>query len=365
MLLDFFPSRTLTLYLAKLFITRILAVLVILVLVLQMLDLLGESGAILAKPGNGEAELWTYVTLRVPQLVARFLPYSVLLATLLTFWPLNQNSEVVSMRAAGLSAHQVLAPMLLTALVVALLSFVFNERVVTRATATLKAWQAAEYGVIPNAGGARANVYLRDGDNILMAVSLTGRGKDVRMTNVTWYRRDAGTMVQTQIRAASATFSAPGWKLENAVEFDVQGARSRPLGTVVVAKGVTPQQVAISKVDPDAENIFELSQSISALKAAGRRTSELEGKWWHKISGPLSALLMPLLGSVAAFGLARSGQLLIRGVIGMALGFLYFVIDNAALAIGNFGGYPPMIAAWSPFFLFALLGETVLVRTEE
>ena len=108
-----------------------------------------------------------------------------------------------------------------------------------------------------------------------------------------------------------------------------------------------------------------LSRTISAMKAAGRRTSELEGKWWHKISGPLSALLMPLLGAVAAFGLARSGQLLIRAVIGMSLGFAYFVIDNAALAMGNFGGYPPLIAAWAPFLLFAMVGETVLVRTEE
>ncbi len=50
---------------------------------------------------------------------------------------------------------------------------------------------------------------------------------------------------------------------------------------------------------------------------------------------------MPLLGAVAAFGLARSGQLLIRAIIGMGLGFAYFVLDNAALAMGNFGGYPP------------------------
>jgi lipopolysaccharide export system permease protein len=128
---------------------------------------------------------------------------------------------------------------------------------------------------------------------------------------------------------------------------------------------VTPQQVAISSVDADGQNIFELSRSIEALKANGRRTSELEGKWWHKFSGPLSAALMPLLGAIAAFGLARSGQLLIRAVIGMALGFAYFVVDNAALAMGNFGGYPPTIAAWAPFLLFLLIGETVLVQTEE
>ena len=126
MQLDFFPSRTLTVYLAKLLAVRIVAMLAILVLVLMMLDLLSTSGEILAVEGNGQAELWTYITLRVPQLVARFLPYSVLLATIIGLVTLNQNSEVIAMKAAGLSAHQVLAPLLLAAGVVSVVSFVFN-----------------------------------------------------------------------------------------------------------------------------------------------------------------------------------------------------------------------------------------------
>ena len=155
MQLDFFPSRTLTVYLGKMFVTRILAVLVMLVLVLMMLDLLSTSGEILAVAGNGQGELLTYVSLRIPQLVARFLPYSVLLATLITLVGLNQNSEVVAMKAAGLSAHQVLAPLLLTAALVAVLSFAFNERVVTRATATLSAWEATEFGALPPESGVQ------------------------------------------------------------------------------------------------------------------------------------------------------------------------------------------------------------------
>src|ERR1043166_8118500 len=144
MQLEFFPSRSTTIYLARLFAVRVIAVLLLLVLVLQMLDLLGESGEILRYPGNGEPQLWTYVSLRLPQLFARFLPYSVLLATILTLATLNQHSEVIPMKAAGLSAHQVLAPLILTAAIVAALSFAFNERMVPRASATLKAWQAVE-----------------------------------------------------------------------------------------------------------------------------------------------------------------------------------------------------------------------------
>lgn len=365
MLLDFFPSAALTKYLARLFVVRIAAVLVMLVLILQMLDLLSESGKILAVPGNGQAQLLHYVSMRVPQLIARFLPYSVLLATILTLVTLNQNSEVVSMKAAGMSAHQVLAPLMLTAAAIALVNFAFNERIVTRASASLKAWQAVDYAKIPPVSQVRTNVYLRDGNNILSAARLSGTGAGAVMDDVTYFERDANAMVVRQTRSPHATFANPGWKLDAPVSFTVATAQRAPLAPEVVARGVTPAQVAISAVDADGEDFMTLRASIAAMKAAGRRTAELEGKLWHKLSGPLSAALMPLLGAVAAFGLARSGQVLIRAVIGMALGFAYFVVDNAALAMGNFGAYPPIVAAWAPFVLFALIGETVLIRTEE
>lgn len=369
MQLDFFPSRTLTLYLAKMFVLRILAVLVMLVLVLLALDLLSATGKILAPEGNGQAEILRYASLRLPQLISRFLPYSVLLATLITLVTLNQNSEVVAMKAAGLSAHQVLAPLLLTAALVAGLSFGFNERIVTRANATLKAWEAAEYGPIPDVdasiGGVRSSVYLTDGNNILAAATLSGAGNTIVLTGVTWYERAPGGIIREQVRSPRATYAGPGWRLENPVRFDVAGAMTDQLPALVVGENLTPERIMLQSIDPDAQSFWELGQSIEAYEAAGRNTDEMRAKWWHRLSGPLSALLMPLLGSIAAFGLARSGQLFVRAIIGMALGFAYFVVDNAALAMGSFGGYPPFLAAWAPFFLFLLLGETVLIRTEE
>ena len=362
---EFFPSRRLTIYLAKLFFTRILAVLVMLVLVLMALDLLGTSGDILAQPGNGQAELLTYVGLRMPQLAARFLPYAILLATIISLIGLNQNSEVIAMKAAGLSAHQVLAPFLLTAGVIAVVNFAFNEAVVTRSTATLNAWQANDFGVVPPGTDTRSNVYLTDGTNVLSAASVSGRGVETRMRGVTFYKRGDRGMIETQVRAATASYAGPGWRLPNATLFNVQTAETSSVPEVVVGEGLTLERVDLGKVDADTESFWKLSGSIDAYEAAGRRTTELRAKWWHKISGPLSAVLMPLLGAVAAFGLARSGQLFVRAIIGMGLGFTYFVIDNAALAMGSFGGYPPFLAAWGPFLLFLLIGETVLVRTEE
>ncbi len=362
---DFFPSRTLTLYLARLFVVRIAAMLAILVLVLMALDLLSSSGKILAVDGNGQAELLRYAALRIPQLVARFLPYSVLLATLVTLVALNQNSEVIAMKAAGLSAHQVLAPLLLAALLTSAFSFAFNETVVTRATATLKAWESAEYGPIPQEADIRTNVYLTDGASILTAARISGSGSATKMEDVTWYERsETGTLIR-QLRAEKAEYANPGWILHGGERFDVGSAQTSQFAETVVGQGLSVAQIEIESVDPDTQDFFELSRSIDAYEEIGRRTSELKVKWWHKLSGPLSAFLMPLLGAVAAFGLARSGQLFLRAIIGMALGFAYFVVDNAALAMGSFGGYPPLLAAWAPFVMFALIGETVLVRTEE
>jgi lipopolysaccharide export system permease protein len=362
---DLFPSRTLALYLSRLFITRIVGTLIMLVVVLQLLDLLGESGHILSHKGNGEAQLWTYVSLRAPQLVARFLPYSVLLATLFTFFPLNQNSEIIAMRAAGLSAHQILAPMLATALVVSGVSFTFNEAVVTHSTARLKAWEAVDYGPIAAGSSTRANVYVSDGHDVLYAETVAQDEGQVEMKNVTWYGRDADGIITTKITSPSASYAHPGWRIAAGKRFDVATTVESNIPSQVIAPHVTPEQVEIANVDADGLNLFRLTHAINAMQASGRPTAELTGKWWHKISGPLAALLMPLLGAMAAFGLARSGALLIRAVLGMALGFAYFVIDNAALAVGNFGGYPPLIAAWAPFFLFLFVGETVLLKTEE
>ena len=361
---NFFPSRTLTLYMAKLFLVRTFAVLAILVVVLQVLDLLSESDKILAYKGNGQAQILTYVSLRLPGLVQRFLPFCVLLGTLLTLAPLNQNSEVIAMKAAGLSAHQILAPLIVASLFIAVGAFVFNERIVTRAMGTLDRWQDVNFGKMPTGRETLTNVWVREGDDLIHADAVDGRGANTRLTNVGVYDRTGGSLVRI-VTADSARFVPGGWKLSNAQTFDLTSGMRGPKQTVVMAPNVRPDQFTLASVDGAALSLFELRTAIDDLRAAGRPTGALEAAMWHKISGPLSTVLMPLLGAVAAFGLARSGALFVRAVIGMALGFAYFVADNFGLAMGNLGAYPPLLAAWGPFFLFLAVGEAVLIRTEE
>jgi lipopolysaccharide export system permease protein len=362
--MDFFPSRQIAFYMAKLFLVRTFAVLAMLVLILVTLDLLGESGKIMAVPGNQQSDLWAYIGMRTPQIISRMLPFSVLLGTLITFTGLSQHSEVISMKAAGLSAHQILAPLFVASLFVAGISFVFNDRVVAPATAKLSLWQKLEYKKVPLDSGVKANVWVREGQDIIKAGTVTRTGNKVQLGGVEVYLRRANSLYQV-IKADTADFANNQWTLNNAKVFDVATITQKTFPTLTMGKGIRPDRFEYVKVDGEGLGFMPLYNAIQGLKEGGRRTSALEATLWHKISGPLSAVLMPLLAAVAAFGLARSGQLFVRVVIGMGLGFIYFVADSFALAMGEMGAYPPLIAAWAPFLLFLLIGETVLIRTEE
>jgi lipopolysaccharide export system permease protein len=363
--LRFFPSRRIAFYMSRLFFTRSLAVLLSLVGILMMLDLLGNSGNILAHPGNGDAELWRYVGLRIPQLISRFLPFSVLLGTLITLAGLNQNSEIISMKAAGVSAHQIIAPLILAASLIAAVHFVFAERVVTRANASLDAWDAVNYGPIPASSNVRSNVAFLHGDDLVFARNVVGEGSAVRLRGLTIYDRSGGTLQHILTADTGREGAHGGWVLANVTLFGLESGRLQRLPYYRLSGDITPEQFTLAQVKPDQQNFWRLSQSIRDLRAAHRPTAMLESNLWHKLAGPASTLLMPLLAAIAAFGLARSGQLVMRAVLGMALGFAYFVADNFALAMGNLGAYPPFLAAFGPFILFLLVGEAVLIRTEE
>ena len=362
--LQFFPSRRLALYTVKLFITRSLAVLLALVLVLMTLDLLGESGKILAIPGNGEPDLWRYVSLRVPLLISRFLPFSVLLGTLIAFTGLNQHSEVVAMKAAGISAHQMLAPLILASLVIAGGLFAFNEKVVVNANRQVTAWSDNDYRPVPPESGILSNVWLLNGEDLVQARHVGGQGQRFHAEGVSIYDREGGVL-QRIIQADRADPQNGAWRLSKVRVYDSSMNIVRRIPEMNGLEGVKPEQLTLAKVDPDQLDFWTLKERIGQLERAGRPADEAKAGLWHKISGPLSTLLMPLLAATAAFGLARSGQVLMRATIGMALGFAYFVADNFSLAMGNVGAYPPFLAAWAPFLLFLLVGETVLIRSEE
>src|SRR5690606_23693364 len=124
----------------------------------------------------------------------------------------------------------------------------FSERVVTRATATLKAWDANDFGPIPADTRARSNVYLNDGNDVLLAASVGGEGHATEMRGVTFYERDEAGMIVRQLRGSVARFADRGWRIEEPRVFEVGPAQDHRLAEpVIVARGITPGQVALGR----------------------------------------------------------------------------------------------------------------------
>ncbi|WP_420140921.1 LptF/LptG family permease, partial [Sphingomonas sp.] len=262
----FFASRTISWYMARLFVVRSAGVLAALIVVLMALDLLGESGDILAHPGNGDAQLWHYVSLRVPQLIQQFLPFSVLLGALITLVTLNQNSEIISMKAAGISAHQILAPLVLASLAVAGLSFWFNDHVVARATAALSAWQAVEYGPIPINRNGIPNVWVRSGEDLIHAASVTGRGATTVLHTVSVFDRADGKLVAITT-APRAVQGEGGWVIANARRFEVARGVATTQPRMVFAKGVAADRFTLAAVNAEGLSFRGLYEAIGDLRA--------------------------------------------------------------------------------------------------
>lgn len=362
----FVPSRTLARYMIKMHLTRFFGILIGLTAILQMLDLLAQSDDIMAAEGANWASLASYISMRVPQLVSQFVPFSALLATLLTLATLNQHSEVVVMKASGLSAHRILLPLGIASFIIAGAHFIFNETLVVKANADLEYWRANDYAVdLPPNAGPSGRVWLKEGETIVLVEAVSGIRNRVVLDKVSLFERDDRGRLQAMAHADFAWYQNGRWTLHEVRRFDAKTHQLSINATEPWDIPTRPERFQALTVKADHVSFPALWESMKELKVDGLPTERLLASFYHKVAAPASSLLMPILAAVAAFGVQRAGNLVLRIVFGMALGFSFFVADNFMLAMGEFGVAPPFLAAWSPFLLFLLVGYAVIFHTEE
>ena len=107
---------------------------------------------------------------------------------------------------------------------------------------------------------------------------------------------------------------------------------------------------------PNALSIESLRQ-YAGPESVGSRPGYFYDTWlYQKIAGPIMLAIMPLLGAIAAFAHHRQGAAVLTIIYGVSLGFLFVVIDNILLAMGQFGSLPPLLAAWLPLAFFTTVG---------
>ncbi|HWA59901.1 MAG TPA: LptF/LptG family permease [Caulobacteraceae bacterium] len=351
---------SLTGYLSRIFAVRTLVAVAALLGLLQLIDLLERTSDILAR--GGVLDIGRYLLLRLPSMFQQICGFAVLAGALFTFNQLAQSSEMVAMRATGLSLWQIFRRALPVVLAVAAIDLVVAEEFTPRAEQALASWwDATAPAAQKKAPEAK---WFRIGDDLAVAQAASGNGDVIRHLSI--YERDPDTSLHRRLTAASATPEPGGWRLHDAVVTDIGQDRA-----VVTSRGDMHWDTTLSA--GDVARLFSDSYDISsrtALKAltgkepVTRAPSEFKTRLYRTLAEGFAPIIALMLALPAALGHPRSnktGPLL----FGLGGGLLYLVVDGLLTAMGSTGVLPPAIAAWGAPLAFGAGVLTVLLYIDE
>ena len=102
-------------------------------------------------------------------------------------------------------------------------------------------------------------------------------------------------------------------------------------------------------------------RQIKELSQSGFDVVRLSVQFYRKFSFPLIAFVVTLIGIPFSFSIGRKGTL--SGVaLSIGIAIIYWATSSLFEAMGNLHQLPPIVAAWSPDFLFGLGGAYLLLR---
>ena len=335
---------------------------------LQIFDLLNSADDVLQRHGNWSA-VARYAMLRLPELAAFILPFSMLIATLLMLAKLARSNEIMALKSSGLSFYRLLLSLIPVTLLIGALHFLVSDQVVPRTAHALEEWDAAADSGrsaqgSPAKGSDGRGEWVRDGSSFIRIDAIVAEGTELR--GVTINERD-GNVLSRRILAKRAVFDGTGWRL-----FDVQvlslaeGADRTPqhLAEMPWDTSLTPGHLADLAADPAKLSLAEVWRFVSSPDVGSRPVDFYKTWLLRKIAIPFVTLMMVLLAAPVAQGMQRHGGLGTGLAVGVGIGFLYFVADGLLLALGEIGTLPPVVAAWSPTVLFGAVGVSVLLKIE-
>lgn len=344
-------------YLSKLFLSRLLASLFGLAAILQLLDLLDRTGAILTR--GGVAAIGLYVALRLPTLLGEMMPLAALLGALLTFMRLSGGLETTAIRAAGLSLWHIVWALVPACLLVSGLQFVLQTQVAPRTERGFADWWAATE---PADTPPPDRVWLRSHGDVAAIDRVSPDGR--RLDGLMIVQRSASDTLSARLDAPSAEYRDGRWILHD-VRVDRPGREDTGTrGDLEWPHG------------PPPANMVELSRPADS-QTLGRLVATLGGRWigahgaaYYRtqlqslIVALLDPFLMVLLAMPLLLALPRSGVSGLETMKVLTLGLGAMAAAGLLQALGNAGTLPPVIAAWTATLVFGVAGAVRLQQAE-
>jgi lipopolysaccharide export system permease protein len=354
----------LSLYIARRLLSTIIYVFAgtfVLILVIDFVEMLRKMG------DNADVSTLGIVALsaqRVPAVSEQTLPFSVLFASIAAFLLLSRKMELVIARASGVSIWQIVLPaVLVAALVGAVATTVYNplssllkERANTQEALAKRGTTAAPEG----------RRWIRqqsiDGQSILRAGASTERG--TRLSGVTAFVFSPTGAFEERVEAPAAVLRNGFWELDDARVLRINAAPELH-SSYLLATNLDANQVAESLAPVDTVPFWDLPQVIELSKRAGIPALRLQMQYQALLARPALLATMVLIAASASLGFVRMGGAARAIAGGVGAGFVLYVVGKIAEDFGAAGFILPVVAAWTPAVVGALMSVTVLLFRED
>lgn len=305
-------------------------------------------------------QLGNFFWYSTPQWLYYVLPLSVLLASLVTVAILTKNSELVVMKACGISLYRLAMPILATAVIVGSLLFVMEETVLGNANRQAEALKFVIRGGAPEMFDVLHERWLVGNRGEIYHYKWYDPNKGLLNELAVYEFSEGMERITRRTYAHSATY-APGeegegdtWRLENGWtrEFDERGnvTKWEPLSGQEV-RLESPTYFGTEPPKPEFMGYTQLKDHLGQLKARGFDVVKEEVAVARKLAFPFVAIVMTLIAVPFAVTIGRSGAMGGIGV-GIALAITYWTVISVFAALGSGGLLTPVLAAWAPNMLF-------------
>ena len=366
-----FP-RILDEYVVREFLNTFLLVLsgfVLLMLVFTFFDLVGD----ILRNHISLTTVGAYLINLTPDMLYRLAPLAVLIAALVTFGVLNRNSEIVAMKATGISLYRLVIPIVSIAAILAVSLFLFDQYYLPQANRRQEALRNIIKGRPPQ-------TVLHPEHNWIFGQPHTGEPGRIyyyefydpdrkEFANLSVFEFDPSSFSLTRRIFAARVFWVEQngtWRLQRGWVRDMNGSETTGFRefrqTSLFEIHEDPDYFTQENPQSQEMNFGQLDSYIRRLRQSGFDTMRLRVALWHKLAYPLVAIVMAVLAIPFALSMGRRGSLTAIAVA-IAVALAYWVVDNLFGAMGNVNYLPAALAAWSSDVLFAVVGGYLLLRT--
>jgi LPS export ABC transporter permease LptG/LPS export ABC transporter permease LptF len=302
----------------------------------------------------------SYYAFLLPQILRDILPLAFLIAFLGTTATLERHNETTALKASGISLTRVMLPLLLLGLGLAVGLFVMDDQFTPRAN---RASQRLS-DIIRGKKQARSHratdrqwLFLPDGRTLLNFMEYDADTATLVRPAILVFDQDMD--LRARYMARKAVYEDGQWRSEGAwsrtflpdgrIEYVPPLARTAQLPLRVGTEYLGREFRRAAQM-----SFAELSAYIRTLRAAGYRVDHLRVQLHQKVAYPLALVLLPWLSLSFAFQMARRGT--VMGIaLALVLGMFYFAVLAFSTRLGEASLIPPILAAWTPTVLFALL----------